>query len=67
MSTAPTRLTARFWRSRRSAAVAGILFAVLLLAAMTMLRLALADDSLAALKSGAPQSAIDAPSAPYTP
>jgi hypothetical protein len=44
-------LTARFWRSRRSAALAGIVFAVLLLAAMTMLRLALSDDSFQALES----------------
>jgi len=29
-------LTAGFWRTRRSAAIAGIVFAVLLLAAMTM-------------------------------
>ena len=37
-------LTARFWRSRRSAALAGIMFAVLLLAAMTMMRIALSED-----------------------
>jgi hypothetical protein len=46
----PTRITARFWRSRRSAAVAGIIFAVLLLTAMSMIRLAFADDSLDALR-----------------
>ncbi len=46
-------LTARFWRTRRSAAFAGIAFAVLLLAAMTMMRLALLDDSLATLQSDA--------------
>jgi hypothetical protein len=34
-------LTAAFWRSRRSAAVAGIVFGVLLLVALTMLRIAL--------------------------
>jgi hypothetical protein len=51
MSTAPIRLTARFWRTRRSAAVAGIVFGVLLLAAMVMLRLALADDSLGSMRS----------------
>ncbi len=45
-SPAPSRLTARHWRTRRSAAVAGIVFAVLLIIAMVMLRLALADDSL---------------------
>lgn len=51
MSAQPTILTRAFWRSRRSAAVAGILFAVLLLVAMTLLRLALADDGLAALRT----------------
>ena len=53
MSTAPTRLTARYWRSRRSAAVAGIVFAVLLLAAMVMMRLALAEDSLTSMRTDA--------------
>jgi hypothetical protein len=38
-------LTARRWRSRRSAAVAGILFAVLLIAALVMMRLALAGET----------------------
>ena len=46
-------LTARFWRTRRAAAFAGIVFAVLLLTAMTMMRLALRDDGLAALQSDA--------------
>jgi len=46
-------VTAHFWRSRRSAAIAGILFAVLLLAAMVMMRLAVADASLEALRSDA--------------
>jgi hypothetical protein len=44
-------VTARFWRSRRSAAIAGIAFAVLLLTAMTMMRLALSEDSLQSLQS----------------
>jgi hypothetical protein len=39
-ATAPV-LTASFWRSRRAAAVAGIIFGVLLLAAMIMMQLAL--------------------------
>ena len=47
------RLEARFWRSRRSAAVAGIVFAILLLAALTMVRLALSADSLQSLQSDA--------------
>jgi hypothetical protein len=42
-------LTARRWRSRRSAAIAGIIFAVLLLTALTMMRLALSEGSLQAL------------------
>jgi hypothetical protein len=44
-------LTSAFWRSRRSAAVAGIIFGVLLLVAMAMLRVALSDDSLQSLRS----------------
>ena len=52
MTTRPTPalLTTRHWRSRRSAAVAGILFAVLLIAAMVMMRLALEDDSLRSMR-----------------
>jgi len=49
----PPRLTAAFWRTRRSAALAGIAFAVLLLTAMTMMRIALAEDSLTTLQSDA--------------
>ena len=52
-SPAPSRLTARHWRTRRSAAVAGLLFAVLLITAMVMMRLALADDSLQSLRTDA--------------
>jgi hypothetical protein len=44
-------LTAAFWRSRRAAAVAGIAFAVLLITAMVMLRIALSDASLQALRT----------------
>ena len=46
-------VTAHSWRSRRSAAIAGIAFAVLLLAAMTLMRLALAEGSLVSLQSDA--------------
>jgi hypothetical protein len=53
MTTGTPTLTAGFWRSRRSAAIAGILFAVLLLTAMVMLRLALSTDSLNSLQSDA--------------
>jgi hypothetical protein len=50
MSADPT-LTAPFWRSRRSAAIAGIVFSLLLMAAMIMMRLALSEDSLESLGS----------------
>ena len=53
MTTDAPLLTARFWRSRRLAALAGIVFAVLLLAAMTMMRIALSEDSLGSLESDA--------------
>jgi hypothetical protein len=39
------------WRTRRAAAIAGIFFAVLLLAAMVILRIALAECSFEALQS----------------
>jgi len=42
-------LTARRWRSRRSAAIAGIIFAVLLLTGLTMMRIALSEGSLQVL------------------
>jgi hypothetical protein len=46
------RLAARF-RTRRSAAIAGIIFGVLLLAAMIMLRIALAEGSFQTLQADA--------------
>jgi len=46
MSTVAPGLTARRWRTRRSAAVGGIVFAVLLIIALVILRLALVDASL---------------------
>jgi hypothetical protein len=49
MTTSSPTLTASFWRTRRSAAVAGIVSAVLLLASMTMVRIALGDGDPAAL------------------
>jgi hypothetical protein len=51
-------LTARFWRSRRAAAVAGIVFAVLLITALTMMRIALSDGSLQSLQSDASRRAL---------
>src|SRR6478672_1670074 len=57
-ATAPRRLTARFWRGRRSAAVAGIVFGLLLLAALTMVRLALSDTTIAALQSDPSKRAL---------
>lgn len=46
-------LTARFWRTRRAAAIAGLVFAVLLITAMVMLRVALAEDNLQSLQADA--------------
>ena len=46
-------LTASLWRTRRSAAVAGIVFAVLLLVAMTLIRLALSDADPESLRGNA--------------
>jgi hypothetical protein len=51
MSADATALTARFWRSRRSAAVAGIVFSLLLIAAMIMMRLTVSEDSLESLRA----------------
>jgi preprotein translocase subunit Sec61beta len=51
MTTSTPSAIVRFGRSRRSAAVAGIIFAVLLLAAMIMWRLALSDGSFQSLQS----------------
>ena len=50
--TPPPPLIARF-RTRRSAAIAGIIFGVLLLAAMIMLRIALSEGSFLALQADA--------------
>jgi hypothetical protein len=46
-------LTAPVWRTRRSAAVAGIVFALLLLVAMTLVRLALSDADPESLRENA--------------
>jgi hypothetical protein len=51
-------LVARRWRSRRSAAIAGILFAVLLLTALTMIRIALSESSLQALEADAQRRSL---------
>jgi hypothetical protein len=51
VTTDPPVVTAGFWRTRRSAAIAGIVFAVLLLAAMTMMRIALSEGNLQSLQS----------------
>jgi hypothetical protein len=58
MSTRTPMLTASFWRSRRSAAIAGIVFAVLLLTALTMMRIALSEDSLQALQTDAQRRSL---------
>jgi heme/copper-type cytochrome/quinol oxidase subunit 2 len=51
MTDAAPHLMAGFWRTRRSAAIAGIIFGVLLLAAMIMLRIALSEGSLQTLQA----------------
>ncbi len=51
MSASTPILTARLWRSRRAAAIAGIVFAVLLLTAMTIMRGALGDGDLQTLRT----------------
>lgn len=51
MSTEAPALIRPLWRTRRAAAVAGILFGVLLLSAMVMTRIALAEGSLQLLQS----------------
>jgi hypothetical protein len=51
VSTSAPVLTARRWRSRRSAAIAGIVFAVLLLVGLTMIRIAWSESSLQALQT----------------
>ena len=53
MTTHSPAITAPFWRSRRAAAIAGIVFAVLLLAAMTIWGIAISDHSMESLKSDA--------------
>jgi hypothetical protein len=53
VSTSAPVLTARRWRSRRSAAIAGIVFAVLLLVGLTMIRIAWSESSLQALQTDA--------------
>jgi hypothetical protein len=51
-------LTARFWRGRRAAAIAGLVFGVLLITSMIMLRIALAEDTLQALQSDSQRRAL---------
>lgn len=58
MTTDAPMLTARRWRSRRSAAIAGIVFAVLLLAGLTMIRIALSESSLQALETNAQRRSL---------
>jgi hypothetical protein len=58
MTTGAPILTARRWRSRRSAAIAGIVFAVLLLTALTMMRIALSEASLEALQTDAQRRSL---------
>lgn len=53
MSTGAPVLTPRLWRSRRAAAIAGILFGVLLIAALVMARIALDEGSFESLRTNA--------------
>src|SRR3954462_260149 len=53
MTTGPPVLTPRLWRSRRAAAIAGIIFGVLLMAALAMSRIALAEGGFEALMADA--------------
>ncbi|WP_407342632.1 hypothetical protein [Pengzhenrongella phosphoraccumulans] len=55
--TAPV-ITVRRWRSRRSAAVAGIAFALLLMGALVMMRLALAGGEVASIGSDPERQAL---------
>ena len=58
MSTSTPVLTAGFWRTRRAAAIAGIVFGVLLLTAMTMVRLALSDAGFESLQTDGERRAM---------
>lgn len=58
MTTGASVLTVRFWRSRRSAALAGIVFAVLLIIALSMTRIALSENTLEALQTDARRRAM---------
>ena len=50
MTTGAPVLTPRLWRSRRAAAIAGIIFGVLLITALAMARIALSEGSLESLQ-----------------
>jgi hypothetical protein len=58
VTTGAPMLIARRWRSRRSAAIAGIIFAVLLLAGLAMIRIALSESSLQALQTNAQRRSL---------
>jgi hypothetical protein len=58
MTTGSPVLTTPLWRSRHAAAIAGIVFAVLLLAALVMTRIALGDDTLESLRDNADRRAM---------
>jgi hypothetical protein len=58
VSTTSPVLTAGFWRTRRAAAIAGIAFGILLLAAMAMARLALSDSGYESLQADGDRRAM---------
>ena len=58
MTADPPVLTTPLWRSRQAAAIAGIVFAVLLLAALAMTRIALSENSLESLRTDSQRRAL---------
>jgi hypothetical protein len=58
VSTNSPVLTAAFWRTRRAAAIAGIVFGVLLLVALTMARLAMSDPGYESLQADGDRRAM---------
>jgi hypothetical protein len=58
MTAGPPVLTTPLWRSRHAAAIAGIVFAVLLIAALAMTRIALTEGSLDSLRAESQRRAL---------
>lgn len=62
MSTRSPVLTARFWQTRRAAAISGIVAGLLLLTAMTMMRVAVSETAFEELQSDQERRALIATS-----